>query len=59
MEPPSTVDPRPFFTLSVASPHPTMAGMPNSRAMMAAWQVRPPRLVMMAPAFFLAFRGGF
>ena len=45
--------PRPFFTLSVASPHPTMAGIPNSRAMMAAWQVRPPRLVMMAPAFFL------
>ena len=43
----------PFLTLSVASPQPTMAGMPSSRAMMAAWQVRPPRLVMMAPAFFL------
>jgi hypothetical protein len=32
----------------VASPQPTMAGMPSSRAMIAAWQVRPPRLVTMA-----------
>ena len=30
---------------SVASPQPTTAGMPSSRAMIAAWQVRPPRLV--------------
>ena len=30
-----------------------MAGIPNSRAMIATWQVRPPWLVMMAPAFFL------
>ena len=44
----------PFFTLSVASPQPTIAGMPSSRAIMAAWQVRPPRLVMIAPAFFLS-----
>eukprot|EP01031_Cornospumella_fuschlensis_P047722 gene47722-58462_t len=29
---------------------PTTAGMPSSRAMMAAWQVRPPRLVTMALA---------
>ncbi len=33
---------------SVALPQPTTAGMPSSRAMMAAWQVRPPRLVTMA-----------
>jgi hypothetical protein len=33
---------------SVASPQPTTAGMPSSRAMIAAWQVRPPRLVTMA-----------
>jgi hypothetical protein len=38
---------------SVALPQPTMAGMPSSRAMMAAWQVRPPRLVTMAAARFI------
>ena len=27
--------------------------MPSSRLMMAAWQVRPPRLVTMAPAVFM------
>ena len=32
------------------SPAPTIAGTPSSRATMAAWQVRPPRLVTMAPA---------
>src|SRR6202042_3672469 len=31
----------------------TPAGMPSSRAMMAAWQVRPPRLVTMAAARFM------
>ena len=34
-------------------PVPTTAGMPNSRATMAAWQVRPPRLVTMAAARFM------
>ena len=32
---------------------PTTAGMPSSRAMIAAWQVRPPRLVTMAAARFM------
>ena len=30
-----------------------MAGMPSSRAMMAAWQVRPPRFVTIAAAVFM------
>src|SRR5487761_2681360 len=34
----------------VASPQPTTAGMPSSRAMMAAWQGRPPRVVTIARA---------
>ena len=37
----------------MASPQPTTAGMPSSRAMIAAWQVRPPRLVTMALARFI------
>ena len=37
----------------VALPEPTMQGMPNSRDTMAAWQVRPPRLVTMAAAIFM------
>ena len=32
---------------------PTTAGMPSSRATMAAWQVRPPRLVTIAEAIFI------
>ena len=32
---------------------PTTAGRPSSRLTMAAWQVRPPRLVTMAAAFFM------
>src|SRR6185312_12778609 len=35
---------------SVVLPQPTMAGTPISRATIAAWQVRPPLLVMMAEA---------
>ena len=38
---------------SVASPVPTTAGMPSSRATIAAWQVRPPRLVTIAAAIFM------
>ncbi|MOA18402.1 hypothetical protein D3C78_1579660 [compost metagenome] len=37
----------------MALPQPTTAGMPSSRAMIAAWQVRPPRLVTMALARFM------
>ena len=43
----------PSFSASVASPQPTTAGMPSSRAMIAAWQVRPPRLVTIALARFI------
>ena len=32
---------------------PTTAGIPSSRAMIAAWQVRPPRSVTMALARFM------
>jgi len=39
--------------VEVASPVPTTAGTPSSRAMIAAWQVRPPRLVTMAAAVFI------
>jgi hypothetical protein len=46
-------DQRALVQRSVASPQPTTAGMPSSRAMMAAWQVRPPRLVTMALARFI------
>ena len=49
----ATVTSAPSCSLSVASPQPTTAGMPSSRAMMAAWQVRPPRLVTIAPARFI------
>ena len=48
-----TVTRVPSSSLSVALPQPTTAGMPSSRAMMAAWQVRPPRLVTMALARFI------
>ncbi|MCY1210753.1 hypothetical protein D3C87_1357290 [compost metagenome] len=48
-----TVTSVPSLSRSVASPQPTTAGMPSSRAMMAAWQVRPPRLVTMAAARFI------
>ena len=40
-------------TAVVPSPVPTTAGMPSSRATIAAWQVRPPRLVTMAAAVFI------
>ncbi len=48
-----TVTSSPSERASVASPVPTTAGIPSSRAMMAAWQVRPPRLVTMAEARFM------
>ena len=48
-----TVTGWPSFSRWVASPQPTTAGMPSSRAMIAAWQVRPPRLVMIAAASFI------
>src|SRR3989304_5082392 len=38
-----TVTASPPLSKDVASPHPTTAGMPNSRATIAAWQGRPPR----------------
>ena len=37
----------------VAPVAPTMAGMPSSRATMAAWQVRPPRSVTIADERFI------
>jgi len=37
----------------VASRVPTTAGMPSSRALFAAWQVRTPRFVTIAKAFFM------
>jgi hypothetical protein len=43
----------PSFSVSVAVSHPTTAGTPSSRAMIAAWHVRPPRLVTMAAARFI------
>ncbi|MNZ82303.1 hypothetical protein D3C78_1009970 [compost metagenome] len=48
-----TVTPWPSFNSWVALPQPTTAGIPSSRAMIAAWQVRPPRLVTMALARFM------
>jgi hypothetical protein len=48
-----TVTLAPSATVVVASPQPTTAGMPSSRAMIAAWHVRPPRLVTMAAARFI------
>ncbi|KAG1357713.1 hypothetical protein G6F61_014544 [Rhizopus arrhizus] len=48
-----TVTAWPSFNRSVALPQPTTAGMPSSRAMIAAWQVRPPRFVTMAEARFI------
>ena len=43
----------PVLSAVVALSAPTTAGMPSSRATMAAWQVRPPRLVTTAPAVFI------
>src|ERR1051325_9764602 len=40
----------PLFTLEVASAEPTTAGMPSSRATIAACDVRPPRSVTMPAA---------
>ena len=48
-----TVTTSPSGTQVVASPVPTTAGMPSSRAMIDAWQVRPPRLVTIAAAVFM------
>ena len=48
-----TVTSRPSASSRVAFPAPTTAGMPSSRAMIAAWQVRPPRLVTIALARFM------
>ena len=39
--------------MSVALTEPTMAGIPSSRAIIAAWHVRPPRLVTNALARFI------
>ena len=43
----------PVGHVPVACSAPTTAGIPSSRATMAAWQVRPPRLVTMAAAVFI------
>ena len=48
-----TVTTAPSGTRVVASPVPTTAGIPSSRAMIDAWQVRPPRLVTIAAAVFM------
>lgn len=48
-----TVTSSPSWMVVVASPVPTTAGMPSSRAMIAAWQVRPPRFVTIALARFM------
>ena len=43
----------PVLSFSVACVAPTTAGMPSSRATMAAWQVRPPLSVMTPAAIFM------
>ena len=43
----------PVLSFSVAWVAPTTAGMPSSRATMAAWQVRPPVSVMTPAAIFM------
>ena len=43
----------PVCSVSVAVSLPTTAGTPSSRATIAAWQVRPPRSVTIAPAVFI------
>ena len=43
----------PVRSTLVASPVPTTAGMPSSRATIAAWQARPPRSVTTAAAVFI------
>src|SRR6516165_1159869 len=48
-----TVTADPVARRSVAPSAPTTAGRPSSRATMAAWQVRPPRLVTIAAAVFM------
>ena len=37
----------------MASEQPTIAGMPNSRAIIAAWEVRPPLRVIISDACFI------
>ena len=44
----------PSRNAAVASVQPTTAGIPSSRAIIAAWHVRPPRLVTIALARFEA-----
>ena len=48
-----TVTKVPFCKTSVALSHPTTAGIPNSLLTIAAWQVLPPLLVMIALAVFI------
>ena len=48
-----TVTLEPSRISAVALPQPTTAGIPISRATIAAWQVRPPRLVTIAEARFI------
>ncbi len=43
----------PVLSFSVAWVAPTTAGMPSSRATMAAWQVRPPLSVITPAAIFM------
>ena len=40
--------------ISIASEHPTIAGIPNSLAIIAAWDVLPPFLVMISADFFMS-----
>ena len=47
---PSTVTGSPSRSTVVAVPEPTTAGMPSSRATIAAWQVMPPESVTIAAA---------
>src|SRR5690554_4856224 len=46
--PPSTITLSPVFSLKVALPHPTTAGIPSSRATIAAWDKGAPTSVMTA-----------
>ena len=49
----STVTGSPLQRIFVALPVPTIQGMPSSRETMAAWDVRPPLSVIIAPAIFI------
>ena len=51
---PLTVTIRPSLRVFVATVVPTTHGTPNSRETIAAWDVRPPRLVIIAAARFIA-----